>query len=245
MAYNDIKEIYKDFASDKPMKWIFRFMGVILVIIFLTVAIKGVMGKHVRFLGIEMNMPEENEKDLNASALNLKKTAKPLQDTISKIYLGKKNDNVSAKTPLVKNNFKKSTQKQAINDTNYKTQTPQQNSNSGTNNGIVGQKNVNYGTNNGVIGDNNNVFGKLKEHPSEQLLDQIEGVLLNKDEQINIMAVSTGAGSADFATELATMMRKRGYNKISVGVGQIAPIPKKGVTLDNMRGDQTLLVNID
>ncbi len=59
------------------------------------------------------------------------------------------------------------------------------------------------------------------------------------------MALTTGSGSADFATELEAMMKKRGYTKVGVGVGQRSPIPRKGVTLQRIRGEISLLINVD
>ncbi len=108
------------------------------------------------------------------------------------------------------------------------------------------QANVNNGVNNGSIGNNNNnFFGKVRQHPNDRLIHQLDSALPNKDEPIEIMAISSGAGSADFATELKEAMKKFGYKKITVGVGQRAPIPKKGVTLDTMFKKKSLIINVD
>ena len=85
----------------------------------------------------------------------------------------------------------------------------------------------------------------IQGRPNERLLNQIDSALVNKDESIDIMALSYAAGSADFATELAELMKKRGYSKVSVSVGTRSPIPKKGVTLNTIGGKKQLLINVD
>jgi hypothetical protein len=131
-------------------------------------------------------------------------------------------------------------EKQAIKKENAKKADIEQQNTNGDN-----QANVNSGTNNGVIGNDNNIFIKPKSHPTEQLLNQIENALPNKDQRINIMAITSGAGSGDFATELNEMMKKRGYAKTSVGVETRAPLPPKGVTLDTSRHQITLHIYVD
>lgn len=78
-----------------------------------------------------------------------------------------------------------------------------------------------------------------------QLIEQIELALPKKDESINVAAISTGAGSYDFAQELLQKLQDKGYTKIGVGVMQRAPAPPKGVSLDTSRGKKTIMVNID
>lgn len=107
---------------------------------------------------------------------------------------------------------------------------------------IIEGNNINTGTNNGVIGDNN-VVGGLTMHPTEQLINQVQRLLINKDEQIEIMALS--ATSYSYGTELMHMMEKKGYTKLVIGTAQMAPMPRKGLTLDSTGGNKTIYINID
>jgi len=104
-------------------------------------------------------------------------------------------------------------------------------------------KNVNTGINTGIIGDHNTVVPKITHHPTPQLLSQIENTLRDKNEAITIMALSSG-NSYTFAEELRQEMIKVGYERVGLGTGIIAPVPKDPISLKRIGGTTQIIINI-
>ncbi|MEP7230501.1 MAG: hypothetical protein ABI691_09635 [Ginsengibacter sp.] len=175
--------------------------------------------KHVNILGIEFNekiVEKQNSKDTISQHTII-------HDTIEK--------KVYEKNPVIKT-VKEHASQPILS----------QKTDSGTN-----QANINNCINNGSIGNNNtNFFDKIKDHPTPRILHQIDGIFKNKNEDVKIEALFSGAGSIDFADELAAELKKMGYKNVSVILSSkhVNP-PRKGVSLDTSHSQKILLVDID
>jgi hypothetical protein len=224
----DANHFFKEAFKSKGMVILFKLIVGTFAVILIVVLFKIVFGQYVNVWGLEINKSDKKLDTIYSSAPSkhdtvlIEKTDTPKTITqksiLPNIQKPKKNNDTSS--------YKQQTKKDTV---------------------PVVQKNVNNATNYGSIGDNNtNYFGNIKQHPEERLLLRIDSALgSNKDQAISVEAITSGAGSPDFATELGNKMKQRGYTKIILGVGQMSPIPRKGVTLTRLRNQVTLLVNID
>ncbi len=60
------------------------------------------------------------------------------------------------------------------------------------------------------------------------------------------MALTTKAGSHDFAQELQEKMKKRGYTNLNFGIGQMTPVPQFQITVrKDKRNGNSVIVYVD